>query len=94
MPSSTFFKECEAVAFITPGIAAAITAVASIGGVAASVLNKPKLPTAIPIATRDEAAAQQQQDDDLRQRRGAAADILTGSAGAEAGAGATFVAGS
>jgi hypothetical protein len=77
-----------------PVVAAIVTAVAGIGGTIASLVNKPKLPTAVPVATRDDAEAQQQQDDALRQRRGAAADILTGTTGAEAGAGATFVAGS
>jgi hypothetical protein len=76
------------------GIAAIISAVAAIGGTVAAITNKPKVPTAIPIATRDDATAAVNQEDDLRQRRGAGADILTGSAGAEAGAGATFVAGS
>lgn len=48
-----------------------------------------KAPKPIPTATRDDAREKVMADDALRRRRGGAADILTGSAGAEASAGAT-----
>jgi hypothetical protein len=38
----------------------------------------------LPTATRDDGAALAQQEDELRRRKGSAADILTGSTGAEA----------
>lgn len=38
----------------------------------------------LPQASRDDAAAAIARDDELRRRKGAAADILTGSGGAEA----------
>lgn len=51
--------------------------------------KKPQLPAPIPTATRDDAAAAIAADDRLRKRRGGAADILNGSSGMEAAAGAT-----
>lgn len=57
-----------------------------------SLLKKPKipqLPAAQPVAQRDDAAAATAMDDELRKRRGAAANMLFGAAGVEAGAGAT-----
>jgi hypothetical protein len=76
-------------------VAGLISAIAGIGTAVVSATSKPPAAmAALPVATRDDAAAMAQQDDDLRQRRGAAADILTGTGGAEAGAGAKFVAGS
>jgi hypothetical protein len=45
-------------------------------------------PVPPPVVTREDAsAAAQRQIDELARRRGSAADILTGSAGAEPGAG-------
>lgn len=46
-----------------------------------------KLPAPVvpPTATRDDARARIQAEDELLRRRGGAADILTGSDGAEAG---------
>jgi hypothetical protein len=46
---------------------------------------QPPVPPA--VVTRDDAAALAARDDELRRRQGSAADILTGSAGAEPGAG-------
>lgn len=48
----------------------------------------PKLPAPTPTPTRDAAREAIMAEDVLRRRRGGAADILTGSAGAEAGPGA------
>ncbi len=51
------------------------------------VSKAPKLPSPAPTPTRDDARAQIAASDALRKRRGGAADTLTGSGGAEAGAG-------
>jgi hypothetical protein len=45
-----------------------------------------KAPTPLPSVTRDTVRDRAAQEDELRRRRGGAADILTGSSGAEAGA--------
>lgn len=50
---------------------------------------KPATSSAPAPIMRDDAAAIAAREDELRKRRGAAADILTGSGGAEAGAGST-----
>ena len=42
-----------------------------------------KAPSPMGSVTRDDAAAQVASDDEIRRRKGGAADILTGSAGAE-----------
>lgn len=62
---------------ITTGILKAVGLVSSPG----------KVPSALPTATRDEAAAQIQANDELLRRKGGAADILSGSGGAEASSG-------
>lgn len=49
----------------------------------------PAIPTAQPVATRDDAAAAAQADDELRRRRGTAANLLLGPSGAEAAPSAT-----
>lgn len=41
-------------------------------------------PTALPTATRDDAAAMVSSSDELRRRKGGAADILNGTSGTEA----------
>ena len=41
----------------------------------------------LPVANRDDARADAQRNDELRRRKGAAADLITGSGGAEASAG-------
>jgi len=52
---------------------------------AVGVVSTPgKPPTPLRSVTRDDAAATVAADDELRRRQGAAADIITGSAGAEA----------
>lgn len=49
------------------------------------IANKqPKIPGAQPTVTRDDAIAAMAQQDELAKRRGGAADIITGSGGAEA----------
>lgn len=53
-----------------------------------------KPPKALPTVTRDDAAAQVQLNDELLRRKGGAADILTGSGGAEAPAGVKTTLGS
>lgn len=56
-------------------------------GVGARALFKNKKKTAarpLLTATRDDASALAMQEDELRRRKGSAADILTGSTGAEA----------
>jgi hypothetical protein len=69
-----------------------------VGGVVGGLLGlgKSKVPKALPAPTRDDAMAQIQNEDELRRRRGAAADIISGSTGAEAAVGSTgkFVPGS
>lgn len=45
-----------------------------------------KPPAPLPTVTRDTARDRAAQEDELRRRRGGAADMLTGDAGAEAGA--------
>lgn len=62
-----------------------------VGGVVGGLLGMKKGsgPKALPLATRDDAQAVAIADNELRRRRGAAADILTGSGGAEAALGAT-----
>lgn len=49
-----------------------------------STPSKKNLNAPLPMAQRDDAAALQASQDELRRRRGAAADIITGSAGAGA----------
>ncbi|BBC99105.1 hypothetical protein [Sphingobium sp. YG1] len=53
-----------------------------------------KAPKALPTVTRDEAAAQVAVNDELLRRKGGAADMLTGTGGAEAAAGAKTTLGS
>ncbi len=64
----------------------------ALGPIAGTLLGlggkKKKLPAPLPQATRDDAAAMVAQEDELRRRQGAAADMLTGSTGAEAAIGA------
>lgn len=63
---------------------------AAAGNAGESLLRgKPKGPLIAPQPTRDDARKQMQDQDALLRRRGAAADILTGTSGAEAPAGAT-----
>jgi hypothetical protein len=50
------------------------------------VPKMPKLPSPLPVPTTDDAAAQISTQDELARRRGGAADVITGSGGAEAGA--------
>lgn len=51
---------------------------------ALGVVNTPgKAPTPLRSVTRDDAAAQVAADDEIRRRQGAAADIITGTRGAE-----------
>jgi hypothetical protein len=69
---------------LTSGIFKAIGLVSSPG----------KPPKALPSVTRDDAAAQVQANDELLRRKGGAADMLTGSGGAEAAAGAKTTLGS
>ena len=52
------------------------------------VPDTPKLPAPVPTPTRDDARDATATEDRLRKRRGGAADILTGSSGAEAASGA------
>lgn len=52
-----------------------------------------KGPVAQAPAARDEVAMAEADAERLRKRRGGAADMLTGTGGAEAGSGAKFVAG-
>jgi hypothetical protein len=56
-------------------------------GLVANLLHigkkKPAQPSALPLATRDDAAAAADAADALRRRRGGAADIVTGAYGAE-----------
>lgn len=56
-------------------------------GMGARALFKNKKKSAVqplPTATRDDGAALAQEEDEFRRRKGSAADILTGSTGAEA----------
>ncbi len=55
-----------------------------IGGGLGLFGKKTPAPTAPPIPTRDDAAAAAAADDELMRRKGSAADILTGTRGAEA----------
>jgi hypothetical protein len=68
---------------------------AVVGGVAGLLLkpfkSKPKQPVAQPIATRNEAREAAMRSDALTKRAGYAANIATGSAGAEAPRGAAKV---
>jgi hypothetical protein len=61
------------------------------GGIVGGLLGltKKKTQKALPAPTRDDAEQQAIADDELRRRRGASADMLTGTAGAEAALGAT-----
>lgn len=52
---------------------------------ALGLFKKPKIPSALPTATRDDTLRSIAQEDALSKRRGGAADILTGAGGAEAG---------
>lgn len=69
------------------GIAPIISAIGGAVGIGATVASLtakgPKLPTALPTATRDAAARDQMAQDELLRRRGGAADILNGAGGAE-----------
>lgn len=60
------------------------TAVSPLLSVLGIATKTPKIPAAQPTATRDDAADMARDDERLRKRRGGAANILTGSAGAEA----------
>lgn len=64
-------------------------------GLAMNLLGgKPKKgPVAPGPAAQDDAAEMAEREDELRRRRGAAADMITGTGGAEGGGGAKFVAG-
>ena len=68
----------------------AITApIGLIGKAVGGIIKKPKksaMPSALPTPTRDDARERVDIEDELRRRRGGAADLLTGSRGAEAGA--------
>lgn len=57
------------------------------GGLLDSIfgLNKKKQPPLLPPPTIDDARQKTRDEDALRRRQGAAADILTGTGGAEAG---------
>lgn len=55
-------------------------------GAVVGLFKKPKLPAPAPMPTRDDAARAAMKEDNLRKRRGGAADILTGTGGAEAAA--------
>lgn len=59
-----------------------------LGGLVGGLLGlKSKKPAALPApVTRDDARAAADQDAELRRRRGAAADMITGTQGAEAAA--------
>lgn len=50
-----------------------------------ALFKAPKPPAPIPQATRDAAEQMVRDEDAIRRRQGAAADILTGTTGAEAG---------
>lgn len=52
-----------------------------------SIIKTPKPPVMLPAPTRDDARQQMRDEDALRRRQGAAADIVTGTSGAEAGSG-------
>lgn len=54
---------------------------------AVGLLKKPKIPSPLPTATRDDALRAIAQEDARGKRRGGAADIITGASGAEAGPG-------
>lgn len=59
-----------------------------LGGALGLLKGKKKPPASTPIqATRDDAARMVERDQELARRRGAAADIITGTNGAEAAAG-------
>jgi hypothetical protein len=66
-----------------------------LGGVAGllmpSLVKKPKQPVAQPVATRNEAREAAMRSDALTRRAGYAANVVTGSAGAEAPRGAAKV---
>ena len=55
-----------------------------LGPILGGLLKKPKGPAMPPMPTRDDAAAAIAADDELRRRKGAAADMITGTRGAEA----------
>jgi len=57
-------------------------------GLTGLATKTPKAPTPLPVATRDDAAAAIKNEDAIRRRQGAAADIVTGTTGAEAARGA------
>lgn len=68
------------------------TVLSPIKTVVQGIIGKPKavkLPTAQPVATRDNAADAQARDDEIRRRRGSASNMLLGPQGAEADAGST-----
>ncbi len=48
--------------------------------------KKPQAQQPLPAANRDDARTAAQRDDELRRRKGAAADLITGTQGAEASA--------
>ncbi|GGD73975.1 hypothetical protein [Croceicoccus mobilis] len=64
------------------------------GGVLGLAMGGKKKTVAQPgPVSRDDAAMEAERNDALRKRRGGAADMLTGTGGAEAGGGAKFIAG-
>ncbi len=66
------------------------TLINPIWGISSALKQKvPSLPAPIATPTRDDARAQISAEDALRKRRGGAADILTGTSGAEAPPGST-----
>lgn len=58
------------------------------------LFKKPKVPDPIKPVTRDDARDRAAANDELLRRKGGAADILTSSGGAEAGAGSKTTLGS
>jgi hypothetical protein len=71
------------------GLLGSIFKVLTGGLLGAALTTKPRPPVIPPQPTRDDARKQMLDQDALLRRRGAAADILTGTSGAEAPAGAT-----
>ena len=68
-----------------------IAGASAVGGIAQLVSKPatPKLPAALPQPQHDDAIDALRSGDALRKRRGGAADLLTGTGGAEASAAAT-----
>lgn len=65
----------------------ALLALPAIFGAVGLAAKTPKVPKPLPIATRDDARGLAERERELSRRRGGAADILTGTSGAEAGPG-------